>query len=53
MTATPLQNQTAQTLGAGDSTPDAAAPLIDADQEIICQGSGGFKGFVWGADNPV
>src|SRR5207248_220576 len=32
MTATPLQNQGAQTLGAGGATPDAAAPQIDDDQ---------------------
>ncbi len=43
MTATPLQNQTAQTLGAGGSTPDAAAPLIDADQEIIAKVLAGSK----------
>jgi RNA polymerase sigma-70 factor (ECF subfamily) len=43
MTATPLQNQSAQTIGAGASTPDAAAPLIDADQEIIAKVLGGSK----------
>src|ERR1700726_5341408 len=43
MTATPLQNQTAQTMGTGDSTPDAAAPLIDADQGIIAKVLAGSK----------
>src|SRR5258705_9849300 len=43
MTATPLQNQGAQTMGAGSSTPDAAAPGIDADQEIITKVLGGNK----------
>jgi RNA polymerase sigma-70 factor, ECF subfamily len=43
MTATPLQNQSAQPLGGGDSTPDAAAPGIDADQEIISKVLAGSK----------
>jgi RNA polymerase sigma-70 factor (ECF subfamily) len=43
MTATPLQNQGAQTLGAENATPDAQAPLIDADQEIIAKVLGGHK----------
>ena len=43
MTATPLQNQGAQTLGAGSSTPDAQVPGIDADQEIIAKVLAGSK----------
>ena len=43
MTATPLQNQGAQTLGAGGATPDAAAPQIDADQEVIAKVLSGHK----------
>src|SRR5687767_4581869 len=37
MTATPLQNQSAQTEGAGGSTPVDGVPAIDADQEIIAK----------------
>ena len=43
MTATPLQNQGAQVLGAGGATPDAAAPQIDADQEVIAKVLAGHK----------
>ncbi|HEY4733202.1 MAG TPA: sigma-70 family RNA polymerase sigma factor [Gemmatimonadaceae bacterium] len=43
MTATPLQNQGSQTLGGGASTPDSAAPGIDADQEIIAKVLAGHK----------
>ncbi|HEY8852210.1 MAG TPA: hypothetical protein VIM36_08530, partial [Gemmatimonadaceae bacterium] len=43
MTATPLQNQSAQTVGAGSSTPDAQSPGIDADQEIISKVLAGHK----------
>src|SRR6476660_5899216 len=43
MTATPLQNQGSQTLGAGDSSPDGVAPGIDADQVIISKVLAGHK----------
>ena len=43
MTATPVQNQSAQTVGAVSSTPDAQAPGIDADQEIISKVLAGHK----------
>ncbi len=43
MTATPLQHQGAQTLGAGSSTPEGEVPGIDADQEIIAKVLAGSK----------
>jgi hypothetical protein len=43
MTATPLQNQSAPTVGAESATPDAQAPGIDADQEIISKVLAGHK----------
>ena len=43
MTATPLQNQGAQSLGAGDATPDGSVPQVDADQEVIARVLGGHK----------
>ncbi|MDQ3674010.1 MAG: sigma-70 family RNA polymerase sigma factor [Gemmatimonadota bacterium] len=43
MTATPLQNQSAQTPGAEGSTPVDGVPGIDADQEVIARVLSGNK----------
>ncbi|HXG70081.1 MAG TPA: sigma factor [Gemmatimonadaceae bacterium] len=46
MTATPLQNQGAQPMGAGSpgqGADDGAVPAVDADQEIIAKVLAGSK----------